>query len=481
MDTASDKPVIIKVNTQIYGLDAVDPHLSLLEFLRESVHLMGTKQGCGTGDCGACTVIVAIGEAPNESRFAINSCITPALAVSGKQVITVEGVASDQALHPVQQAMVDSNASQCGFCTPGFVMSLVDFTVNQKAPDAPERGDLIATIGGNLCRCTGYRPIVEAGLIACSASSNADLAHLAISPEESRLLAKSESIEGYIKVDSESALVGELNDSDPGSRLILSGGTDAWIEVTSRLLRYDTIIDISDVASLKRIDALDGILSIGAGATLSQLLSLFSSNNQRCEAMVKLLSRFGSKQIRNRATIGGNICSASPIGDLIPALLVLEAKAVLAGANGHRILAIQDFIEGYRKTALAKDEYLSKVSLSIPDSWRSFAFRKLSKRFEDDISSVSIAVFLLCDEDHIKEIRIALGGVGDRALRVFGVEKMIQGVRFIDIDWGAIADALNDTISPISDVRASADYRLNMAHASIKEMVEQFFLPANRA
>ena len=360
-------------------------------------------------------------------------------------------------------------------------MSLVDFTANQKVPEAPERGDLIATIGGNLCRCTGYRPIVEAGLIACSASSNADLAHLAISPEESRLLAKSESIEGYIKVDSESALVGELNDSDPGSRLILSGGTDAWIEVTSRLLRYDTILDISDVASLKRIDALDGILSIGAGATLSQLLSLFSSNNQRCEAMVKLLSRFGSKQIRNRATIGGNICSASPIGDLIPALLVLEAKAVLAGANGHRILAIQDFIEGYRKTALAKDEYLSKVSLSIPDSWRSFAFRKLSKRFEDDISSVSIAVFLLCDDDHIKEIRIALGGVGDRALRVFGVEKMIQGVRFIDIDWGAIADALNDTISPISDVRASADYRLNMAHASIKEMVEQFFLPSNRA
>ena len=124
---------------------------------------------------------------------------------------------------------------------------------------------------------------------------------------------------------------------------------------------------------------------------------------------------------------------------------------------------------------------MSKVSLSIPDSWRSFAFRKLSKRFEDDISSVSIAVFLLCDDDHIKEIRIALGGVGDRALRVFGVEKMIQGVRFIDIDWGAIANALNDTISPISDVPASADYRLNMAHASIKEIVEQFFLPSNRA
>ena len=480
-DTASNKPVIIKVNTQIYGLDAVDPHLSLLEFLRESVHLTGTKQGCGTGDCGACTVIVAIGEAPNESRFAINSCITPALALSGKQVITVEGIASDQALHPVQQAMVDSNASQCGFCTPGFVMSLVDFTANQKVPEARERGDLIATIGGNLCRCTGYRPIVEAGLIACSTSSNADLAHLAISPEESRLLAKSESTEGYIKVDSEAALIDELNDSQQGSRLILSGGTDAWIEISSRLLRYDTIIDISDVASLKRIDALDGVLSIGAGATLSQLSSLFSSKDQRCEAMVELLSRFGSKQIRNRATIGGNICSASPIGDLIPALLVLEAKVVLAGTNGQRTLAIEDFIKGYRKTSLAKDEYLSKVSLSVPDSWRSFAFRKLSKRYEDDISSVSIAIFLLHDDVRIKEIRIALGGVGETALRVYGVEKMMRGGRFIDIDWGAIADALDATISPISDVRASADYRLNMAHVSIKEIVEQFFLRSSGA
>ena len=225
----------------------------------------------------------------------------------------------------------------------------------------------------------------------------------------------------------------------------------------------------------------DGVLSIAAGATLSQLSSLFSSKDQRCEAMVELLSRFGSKQIRNRATIGGNICSASPIGDLIPALLVLEAKLVLAGANGQRILDIEDFIEGYRKTSLAKDEYLSKVSLCVPDSWHSFAFRKLSKRYEDDISSVSIAIFLLHDDVRIKEIRIALGGVGETALRVYGVEKMMRGGRFIDIDWGAIADALDATISPISDVRASADYRLNMAHVSIKEIVEQFFLRSSGA
>ena len=478
-DSEVNKPVIIKVNAHIYGLDTVDPHLTLLEFLRESLHLRGTKQGCGTGDCGACTVIVATGEAPNESRHAINSCITPALAVAGKQVITVEGIASDQGLHPVQQAMVDANASQCGFCTPGFVMSLVDFTASNKVSETSSRSDVIATIGGNLCRCTGYRPIVEAGLIACSTSSDTDLAHLGISQEESRLLAKSESIEGYIKVDSESAFLDELNTSEPGSRLILSGGTDAWIEVTSRLLKYDKIIDISDVATLKRIDVQDGILSVGACTTLSRLLSFFSAGACRSEAMVNLLKRFGSKQIRNRATIGGNLCSASPIGDLIPALLVLEATAVLTRANGSRILDLEEFIEGYRKTALAKDEYLSKISLSIPESWSSFAFRKLSKRYEDDISSVSIAVFLLHDNVRINEIRIALGGAGDRALRLFEVEKIILGRRLIDIDWRAVSDALDRTIFPISDVRASADYRQSMAIASIKEMVDQFFLSSS--
>ena len=144
-DSEVNKPVIIKVNAHIYGLDAVDPHLTLLEFLRESLRLRGTKQGCGTGDCGACTVIVATGEAPNESRHAINSCITPALAVAGKQVITVQGIASDQGLHPVQQAMVDANASQCGFCTPGFVMSLVDFTASKKVSETSTRSDDIAS------------------------------------------------------------------------------------------------------------------------------------------------------------------------------------------------------------------------------------------------------------------------------------------------------------------------------------------------
>ena len=195
--------------------------------------------------------------------------------------------------------------------------------------------------------------------------------------------------------------------------------------------------------------------------------------------MVNLLKRFGSKQIRNRATIGGNLCSASPIGDLIPALLVLEATAVLTRANGSRILDLEEFIEGYRKTALAKDEYLSKISLSIPESWNSFAFRKLSKRYEDDISSVSIAVFLLHDNVRINEIRIALGGAGDRALRLFEVEKIILGRRLIDIDWRAVSDALDRTIFPISDVRASADYRKRMAIASIKEMVDQFFLSSS--
>ena len=195
--------------------------------------------------------------------------------------------------------------------------------------------------------------------------------------------------------------------------------------------------------------------------------------------MVNLLKRFGSKQIRNGATIGGNLCSASPIGDLIPALLVLEATAVLTRANGSRILDLEEFIEGYRKTALAKDEYLSKISLSIPESWSSFAFRKLSKRYEDDISSVSIAVFLLHDNVRINEIRIALGGAGDRALRLFEVEKIILGRRLIDIDWRAVSDALDRTIFPISDVRASADYRKRMAIASIKEMVDQFFLSSS--
>lgn len=470
-------PVRTTVNGSAVAVQAVDANASLLDLLREQLNLKGTKQGCGSGDCGACTVILQdLGNNPRPR--AINACITPAAAAQDKHVITVEGLADGDVLHPVQQALIDQHGSQCGFCTPGFVMALTAHSLADDAPKRCSREDIVAAISGNLCRCTGYWPIVSAGMMACGVGAAAQLSHLNGSAQNTEVHSAlvthaADAAHDYQIVHSESQLGQRLQAHAPGPAsdaapqlpvpTIIAGATDAWVAVNQALLQHESIIDISRIHSLKTITAKDGVLHIGACVTHTELLGYFSTAPQQSAAIQELLRRFGSPQVRNRGTIGGNICGGSPIADWPPVLLALDAVATLNSAGATRDIALGDFFQGYRQTSLMPGEYLASVAFDMPASWSQLSFDKISKRYEDDISSVCAAIYIDQQDARVRQVRIAYGGVAATPMRLPEIEALLDDQPLADIDSVSLSAALAEILKPISDVRASADYRLQMA------------------
>mgnify|MGYP003641790705 FL=1 len=453
----------------------VSPNTSILTLLREHLALKGTKEGCASGDCGACTVAIGEQNADTHTFTSANACITPAHQLQGRHLVTVEGLAKEGRLHPAQEAMIECHGSQCGFCTPGIVMSL--FTLHndltqRPAPLTPER--LEATLGGNLCRCTGYRPIRDAALRMNDMPYEPPQWHdavLSTSEVDAEITDPAGKAPFFAQPSSLAALT-RLRQAAPQARLV-AGGTDLWLESTQRLASLDQLIDISRVAELLTVEAttFEGQSGwwIGAAVTYTQLEPLFE---EHFPAFAHLLHRLGSQQIRNRGTLGGNIANASPIGDTPPVLLALGAQVELTSIKGSRCLALENFFLGYKQTAMAADEVVSRIF--IPQAIESSHLRvwKLSKRREDDISAVLGAFSYRLEQGVLHDVRIAFGGMAAIPKRAKAAEAILEGSAITADAFRAAQLALDEDFQPMSDVRGSQHYRQQAA----KNLFERLYL-----
>ncbi len=448
-------------------LAGFDPTLTLLDWLRGEARLRGTKEGCAEGDCGACTVIVGRLDKGRLRYEAVNSCIRFLATLDGCQVLTIEHLKGpDGAPHPVQQAMVDHHGSQCGFCTPGIVMSLAALWLTQEAaPDAARIEDALA---GNLCRCTGYQPILAAAqALYRQADRTADpiLAGRATVEAALNAMRDRESVE--IEADgrrffapAESEQLAKLIALEPKAT-ILAGGTDVALRATKELRDLSPVVYLGRIESLRGIEDFGDALRFGAMASHADARAALAGLHPHLD---ELMRRFGGEQIRNAGTIGGNIANGSPIGDLPPALIALNAEITLRRGNGRRVIPLDQFFLAYRRQDRGPGEFLESVTVPKPSADAAIHVSKISKRFDEDISAVCGAFMIRRDADGVvREARLAYGGMAATPKRAANAETILIGRRF---DEAAVADAvrcLAVDFRPLSDWRASARYRLTVA------------------
>ena len=442
-------------------LRGFDPAMTVLRYLREVERRCGTKEGCAEGDCGACTVVLGKPDGDGMAYQPVNACILFLHALDGRQLLTVEDLHVRGApLHPVQQAMVDHHGSQCGFCTPGFVMSLFAL-----AHDAPDRADIGAALAGNLCRCTGYRPIVAAAgavraepVIDGFAVGAAETARtLTALRNPSPLALDVAGTRLYVPTNADDLV--ELLAAHPEAT-ILAGGTDIGLWVTKGHRRLPVVISLEAVEGLEAIELRDGCIEVGARVTHEALLPVLAGPYPAFAAMLR---RFGSRQVRTRGTLCGNVANGSPIGDAAPALIALGAEVRLRGSGGVRTMPVEDYFVGYRQTALALGEFVERVCVPLPRPGESFHMWKVSKRFEQDISAVCGAFRLTLDGERIVDARIGFGGVAAIPFRARATEAALIGAAWNEATLVRARAALAGELRPISDMRASAEYRRAVA------------------
>ncbi len=437
----------------------VPPDRTLLDLLREDLRLTATKEGCAAGDCGACTVVVAEAVDGRLQYRAVNSCIKPAHAIDGLALWTAADLAqSDGKLHPVQQAMVACHGSQCGFCTPGFVMSL--FALYQRTVaqgQAADKHSAHEALSGNLCRCTGYRPIVQA---ACSLQADAAQA-VDEQPIVAALqkLATTEKTGGnYLRPNTLRALL-QARAQHPQAQLI-AGATDAGLWITQGLRRLPQIIDLTRVAELRRVERYPQHIAIGAAVNLQDAFEALAADRP---VIAPFGERFAGWPVRQSGTLGGNVANGSPIGDSMPLLIALGAQVVLMawrkGRAVHRHVQLDRFYTGYRQSLLAPDEVLAWVVVPRPAPGEWLGAYKVSKRQEDDISAVCLALQLQVNAGRITAARIGAGGVAATPARAVKTEATLIGQPWKEATLQAAQTAIADEFSPLSDLRASADYR----------------------
>lgn len=440
------------------------PTVTLLEYLRLHGYV-GTKEGCGDGDCGACTVVVVGQNAEGKPHYqAVNSCLIPLGAVGDRAVLTVEGVANG-ALHPVQQAMVELGGSQCGYCTPGFIMSMFAAYYDGRLDDV--------AVEGNLCRCTGYGPIRRAAQQAAAvpiADAHAEqLAQTVVEVGDRAYGLGEDQFYRPTRLDDVLALLQRY----PQATLV-AGATDLGLELSWHRQHYPVMISLEAVAELKGIEQTAESVTIGAAVPLShiedQLWGVFP-------CLDEMLHWFAARQVRNRATLGGNIGTASPIGDLPPVLLALDATVRLVSATGDRVLPLRDFFKGYRVTDLQPGEVIA--SINIPKTLPSGATRRISqsykigKRGTDDISIVAAAFVVDVDDgNQIIQARLAYGGVAATPIRAIAVEDMLVGRSWDLATVQTVKPALREAFTPLTDLRGSAEYRQRL----VANLFEKFFV-----
>ena len=447
----------------VHEVNDVAPTQTILQHLREDLHCTGTKEGCAEGDCGACTVVVGSLEGGELELKAVNACIQFTPTLDGKALFTVEDLQQpDGALHPVQQALVECHGSQCGFCTPGFAMSLWAMYLKQDGQE-PTRCQIDDALSGNLCRCTGYRPIIAAARrMAALPPVGFDRAALT---EQLRALQRDAGIvyshagRSFHAPRSLDELVAART-AHPDA-VLLAGSTDVGLWVTKQMREIPDIIYLGQVAELKSVRELDGVIEIGAGVSLEDAYAAL--NRHYARELGELWQRFASLPIRNAGTLGGNVANGSPIGDSMPWLIALGSQVVLRGPDGERALALEDFYLGYQQKDLRPGEFVQGVRVPLPRAGGVFRTYKLAKRFDQDISAVCAAFALRLDGDVVVDARIAFGGMAATPKRAAQAEAALQGRAWNEAALGDAMAALARDYAPLSDMRASGGYRMQAA------------------
>ena len=448
------------------------PTQTVLQHLREDLHCTGTKEGCAEGDCGACTVVLASLVDGQVEMKTVNACIQLTPTLDGKALFSVEDLQQpDGALHPVQQAMVECHGSQCGFCTPGFVMSLWGMYL-KKDGATPTRCEIDDGLSGNLCRCTGYRPIIDAARRMSELPKvTFDRAALAQQLQDLQrdslhtYAARGQQFHAPRTVDE----LAQLRADKPQATL-LAGSTDVGLWVTKQMRELGEIIYLGNVAALKTIAVQDDMLDIGAGASLNDAYAALCEHYP--EELSELWQRFASLPIRNAGTLGGNVANGSPIGDSMPWLIALGTQIVLRGSAGRRTMALEDFYLGYQKKDLRPDEFVEALKVPLPRAQVKFRTYKLAKRFDQDISAVCAAFAFELDGERIVNARIAFGGMAATPQRATQTETFLRNQIWTEENLVIAMGLLADDYAPLSDMRASNTYRMTTA----QNLLRRFWL-----
>ncbi len=458
---------------QAVTLDNVPPDRTLLEVLREDLHCTGTKEGCGEGDCGACTVVLGEAAGGQLKYKAVNSCIRLAHSVQGMAVWTVEDIGTDADLHPAQEAMVQCHGSQCGFCTPGFVMSLFGMYQNSGGGKGIDRAQAAADLSGNLCRCTGYRPIFDAaqqmGSLPLPAGCGVDEA--AVVAALKRLPATAQ--QNYLRPTTLAGLL-QARSVHPQAQVV-AGTTDVGLWVTKMHKRFAKVLDVTAAQELRRVEIYPHHIAIGAAVSLHEAYAALVSERPQLKTFAQ---RFAGLPVRNSGTLGGNVANGSPIGDSMPLLIALGASVVLMRwdarrkAVAHRELRLDDLYTGYRTNVMKADELLCWIKVPRPGESEFLRVYKISKRFDDDISAVCLAIRMTLEGSQVSTISIGVGGVAATPVRARQTEAALRGQAWnADTVMAAVA-TLRAEFQPISDMRASAAYRQTV----LGNLLQRFWL-----
>lgn len=447
------------VNLDLSHHPSYGPSTTILNYLRSLPGYKGTKEGCAEGDCGACTVVVAYPENGRLKYLAINSCLVFLPWLHGKQLITVEHLCQGKELHFVQRLLVDMYGSQCGFCTPGIVMSLFAL---YKSNLPPTRENSVQALSGNLCRCTGYHPVLEAAMKVLEANEKDDAFSRSerdileqLTPFQSQSLSFDTGKQVYYRPSLLNEVI-EIRKEHPDA-ILFSGATDVALRQSKKSEFLPKLLDLSGIKELCSLEERESEWIIGSGVSIHNLWH-FSSG--KIPMFDELCSLFASNQIRNLATIGGNIGSASPIGDSLPVLTALKADVELTGSAGSRRMHMEEFIQGYRKTAIRPDEIIRSVVIPKPSPGILFRFIKASKRKDLDISTVSLAARVELDPgNRIADIMLAYGGMAEKPARAKQTESWLLGKPWDHSIIRSASVMLRNEFKPISDARSGKEAR----------------------
>ena len=463
------------LNGEAVALSSVAPDETLLDYLRLRRSLRGTKEGCAEGDCGACTVLVGRLSGGALVYESVNACIRFLGSLDGCHVVTVEHIAArDGALHPVQRALVDFHGSQCGFCTPGFVMSL--YALWMKSPN-PSDSAIEQALQGNLCRCTGYEAIMRA---ARAISSYGDVAQDPLAAERETVRAGLEAMRDGARIEigaGKSRLIVPANVDDfatlladePGATIV-AGSTDVGLWVTKHMRDISPAVFIGNLDGLCAISETDDVITIGAGVTYTDA---FAALAERIPAFGALIARIGGEQVRNMGTIGGNVANGSPIGDTPPPLIALGATLTLRRGSERRTIPLQDFFIAYGKQDRQPGEFVEAVHVPLPSADAQFAIYKVTKRRDEDITATLGAFHLTLDaQGAVASVRIAYGGMAATPKRASAVEAALIGKPWTEATVEAAMAKYAEDFQPLTDMRATAEYRALAA----KNLLLRFYM-----